>query len=252
MPTSKRQKGTTHKVAPKPHSPPAAPDVAKKGRKPPRIREDIPWSPSKVVRRKLAPLAHSTIDLTFSKETSSPSSSNQASAAASMLLSLVTVPCSVAAVASTKREAICCFYTQGRDPWIAFWILYVWGTSNWRYPMPSHGCFGEIECDTRINKGENDASVVDYGAMVQSIPDRGHNEKWHHHECNQDKACPWWTIAILSCMVCSSKEGTPQEAWAQKVNNGSHRGIRWEKVQKDQSNVLFYLWKIQPQHKGLL
>jgi hypothetical protein len=25
--------------------------------------------------------------------------------------------------------------------------------------------------------GENDASVVDYGAMVQSIPDRGHNEK---------------------------------------------------------------------------
>jgi hypothetical protein len=52
MPTSKRHtiKGTTRKVAPKPHSPPAAPDVAKKGRKPPRICEDIPWSPSKVVR----------------------------------------------------------------------------------------------------------------------------------------------------------------------------------------------------------
>jgi hypothetical protein len=70
MPTSKRpQKGTTRKVAPKPHSPLAAPDVAKKGRKPPRIREDFPWSPSKVVRQKLAPPAHSTIDLTIPKET---------------------------------------------------------------------------------------------------------------------------------------------------------------------------------------
>jgi len=102
MPTSKRHtiKGTTWKVAPKPHSPPAAPDVAKKGRKPPRIRENIPWSPSKVVRQKLAPLPNTTIDLTHSKETSPPSSSNQASAAASTLLSLVTVP--VAAVASTN------------------------------------------------------------------------------------------------------------------------------------------------------
>jgi hypothetical protein len=56
MPMSKRHtiKGTTRKVAPKPHSPPAAPDVAKNGHKPPRIREDTPWSPSKVVRQKLA------------------------------------------------------------------------------------------------------------------------------------------------------------------------------------------------------
>ena len=102
MPTSKCHtiKGTTRKVAPKPHSPPAAPDVAKKGRKPPRIREDIPWSPSKVVMQKLAPLPDTTIDLTHLKETSPPSSSNQASAAASTLISLVTVP--VAAVASTN------------------------------------------------------------------------------------------------------------------------------------------------------
>ena len=101
MPTSKRpQKGTTRKVPPKPHSPPAAPDVAKKGRKAPRICEDIPWSPSKVVRQKLAP-PDTTIDLTHLKETSPPSSSNQAFAAASMLLSLVTVPTSVAAAAST-------------------------------------------------------------------------------------------------------------------------------------------------------
>jgi hypothetical protein len=102
MPTSKRPtiKGTTRKVPPKPHSPPAAPDVAKKGRKPPRIREDIPWSPSKVVRQKLAS-PDTTIDLTHLKETSPPSSSNQASAAASTLISLVTVPCSVAAAAST-------------------------------------------------------------------------------------------------------------------------------------------------------
>ena len=101
MPSSKRPtlKGTTKKVPPKPHSPPAARDVAKKGRKPPRIREDIPWSPSKVVRQKLAP-PDTTIDLT--KETSPPSSSNQASAAASTLLSLVTVPTSVAAAASTS------------------------------------------------------------------------------------------------------------------------------------------------------
>jgi hypothetical protein len=102
MPTSKHPtiKGTTRKVPPKPHSPPAAPDVAKKGRKPPRICEDIPWSPSKVVRQKLAP-PDTTIDLTHLKETSPPSSSNQAFAAASMLLSLVTVPTSVAAAAST-------------------------------------------------------------------------------------------------------------------------------------------------------
>ena len=101
MPSSKRPtlKGKTKKVPPKPHSPPAARDVAKMGRKPPRIREDIPWSPSKVVRRKLAP-PDTTIDLT--KETSPPSSSNQASAAASTLLSLVTVPTSVAAAASTS------------------------------------------------------------------------------------------------------------------------------------------------------
>jgi len=105
MPTSKRHtiKGTTRKVAPKPHSPPAAPDVvAKKGRKPPRICEDIPWSPLKVVRQKLAPLPDTTIDLTHSNETSPLSSSNQASAAASTLLSLVTVPCSVTAAASTN------------------------------------------------------------------------------------------------------------------------------------------------------
>ena len=102
MPKSKRPtiKGTTRKVAPKPHSPPAAPDVAKKGHKPPRICEDIPWSPSKVVRQKLAP-PDTTIDLTHLKETSPPSSSNQASAAASTLLSLVTVPTSIAAAAST-------------------------------------------------------------------------------------------------------------------------------------------------------
>ena len=101
MPSSKRPtlKGKTKKVPPKPHSPPAAGDVAKMGRKPPRIREDIPWSPSKVFRRKLA-LPDTTIDLT--KETSPPSSSNQASAAASTLLSLVTVPTSVAAAASTS------------------------------------------------------------------------------------------------------------------------------------------------------
>ena len=70
MPTSKRHtiKGTTRKVAPKPHSPPAAPDVvAKKGHKPPRICEDIPWSPLKVVRQKLAPLPDTTIDLVHSK-----------------------------------------------------------------------------------------------------------------------------------------------------------------------------------------
>ena len=99
MPKSKRPniKGTTRKVPPKPDSPP---DVAKKGRKPPRIRGKIPWSPSKVVRRKLAP-PDTTIDLTHLKETSPPSSSNQASAAASTLLSLVTVPTSVAAAAST-------------------------------------------------------------------------------------------------------------------------------------------------------
>ncbi len=96
MPTSKRHtiKGTTRKVAP----PPAAPDVTKKGRKPPRIRED----PSKVGRRKLAPLPDTTIDLTHSKEMSSLcSSSNQASTAASTLRSLVTLHCSVAAAAST-------------------------------------------------------------------------------------------------------------------------------------------------------
>jgi len=99
MPKSKRPniKGTTRKVPPKPDSPP---DVAKKGRKPPRIRGEIPWSPSKVVRRKLAP-PDTTIDLTHLKETSPPSSSNKASAAASTLLSLVTVPTSVAAAAST-------------------------------------------------------------------------------------------------------------------------------------------------------
>ena len=99
MPKSKRPniKGTTRKVPPKPDSPP---DVAKKGRKPPRIRGKIPWSPSKVVRQKLAP-PDTTIDLTHLKETSPPSSSNQASAAASTLLSLVTVPTSIAAAAST-------------------------------------------------------------------------------------------------------------------------------------------------------
>ena len=68
-------------------------------------------------------------------------------------------------------------YPQGRDPRIMFWIVHVWGTSNRRYPMPSYCCFGEIERDTRINKGEHDASVVDYIAMAQSIPDRGHYEK---------------------------------------------------------------------------
>ena len=54
-------KGVTQKVAPT-HSPPAAPDVAKK-RKPPKICKDIPWSPTKVVRRKLALLPDTTIDL---------------------------------------------------------------------------------------------------------------------------------------------------------------------------------------------
>jgi len=78
--------------------------VAKKGRKPPRISEDIPWSPSKVVRRKLAPLPDTTIDLTHSKETSPPSSSNQASAAASTLISLVTVPVAVAASTNLYRQ----------------------------------------------------------------------------------------------------------------------------------------------------
>ena len=99
MPKSKRPniKGTTRKGPPKPDSPP---DVAKKGRKPLRIRGEIPWSPSKVVRRKLAP-PDTTKDLTHLKETSPPSSSNKASAAASTLLSLVTVPTSVAAAAST-------------------------------------------------------------------------------------------------------------------------------------------------------
>jgi len=99
MPKSKRPtlKGTTRSVPPKPHSPP---DVAKKGRKPPRIRDDIPWSPLKIVRQKLAP-PDTTIDLTHLKETSPPSSSNQASAAASTLLSLVTVHTSIAAAAST-------------------------------------------------------------------------------------------------------------------------------------------------------
>jgi len=43
--------------------------------------------------------------------------------------------------------------------------------------MPSYCCFGEIERDTWIDKGEHDASVVDYGAMAQSIPDQGHYEK---------------------------------------------------------------------------
>jgi len=43
--------------------------------------------------------------------------------------------------------------------------------------MPSHCCVGEVERDTRINKGEHDAYVVDYGAMAHSIPDRDHNEK---------------------------------------------------------------------------
>ena len=78
MPMSKRHtiKGTTWNVAPKPHSPHAAPDVAKKGCKPPRICENIQWSPSKVVWQKMAPLPDTTIDLTHSKETSPPSSSN--------------------------------------------------------------------------------------------------------------------------------------------------------------------------------
>jgi hypothetical protein len=32
--------------------------------------------------------------------------------------------------------------------------------------MPSYCCLGEIERDTRINKGEHDVSVVDYGSIA--------------------------------------------------------------------------------------
>jgi hypothetical protein len=56
------------------YSPPTAPDVTKK-HKPPKIRNDIPWSPTKVVWRKLAPPPDTTIDLTHSKETPPPACS---------------------------------------------------------------------------------------------------------------------------------------------------------------------------------
>jgi hypothetical protein len=95
-------KEVTQKVA-STHSPPTAPDVAKK-RKPPKIRNDIPWSPTKVVRRKLAPSPNTTIDLTHSKETSPLACFVGATAASTNTHSKGTSPpaCSVAAAASTN------------------------------------------------------------------------------------------------------------------------------------------------------
>jgi hypothetical protein len=88
-------KGVTQKVAPT-HSPPAAPDVTKKGRKPPKICKDIPWSPTKVVRRKLAPPPDTTVYLMHLKEMSPPSPLLPAAS------KLVTGACSAAAAASTN------------------------------------------------------------------------------------------------------------------------------------------------------
>ena len=47
--------------------------------------------------------------------------------------------------------------------------------------------------------------------MVQSIPNRGHNEKWHLHECDQEthardellRYCPVWSAA--------AKKGCPKK-----------------------------------------
>jgi hypothetical protein len=86
------------------HSPPTAPDVAKK-RKPPKIRNNIPWSPTKVVRRKLAPPPNTTIDLTHLKEMSPHACSVSTTGASTNTHSkgMSSPPtCSVAAAASTN------------------------------------------------------------------------------------------------------------------------------------------------------
>ena len=121
-PKSHTTEEVTQKVA-SAHSPPTAPAVAKK-RKPPKIHKDIPWSPTKVVRHKLAPPPDTTIDLMHLKETSPPACS-VATAASTNTHSKGTSPpaCFVAAAASTNlyHQLFCWFYWQQRQQQRGLW-----------------------------------------------------------------------------------------------------------------------------------
>ena len=78
--------------------------------------------------------------------------------------------------------------------------------------MPSHCCVGEVECDTQINKGEHDASVVDCGVQwCNQFPiettmrsDISMNAiKTRHARDELLRYCPIWSAA--------AKKGCPKK-----------------------------------------